>query len=309
MKIVTLTLNPAFDLHCSMQSLAVGHENRADIISLDAGGKGINIARALAVASADYTALVVVGNENGKEFCESLAKDGLCYQAISTDGRIRENITLHPENAPETRISFSGFAVTGELLNRVEKEIDALCEPGSIVTLTGSNPPGLPIEDVKAFVKQLADKQISVVIDSRSFALADIIECAPFLIKPNEEEISAYLGREISDFAGAKEAANEWLDQGVQNVMISLGEKGAMLVCREGAFVADAPKICVVSTVGAGDSSIAGFLSAKAQGKSALDCLKTAVAFGTAACLKAGTQAPDQKDIQRFSGEIEVKRL
>jgi fructose-1-phosphate kinase PfkB-like protein len=129
------------------------------------------------------------------------------------------------------------------------------------------------------------------------------MECAPFLIKPNEEEIVAYTKTEISLPSDAIKAAKLIRGNGVENVMISLGSQGAMLVCDDGAFVATPPRIDALSTIGAGDSSIGGFLAAMANGLDAEACLQTAVAFGSAACLTRGTRPPKKEDILRLLQE------
>ena len=299
MKIVTLTLNPAFDLHCFSKNFKPFYENLADITDFEAGGKGINIARALTVNGIKQTSVVLLGDENGASFENALKKDGIDYIGITVEGRIRENITIHTDNADETRISFRGFSADKKILKLIEDKLsDLTC--GDIVTLTGRNPDGMDIADVKEFVKNLQNRGIRIVIDSRSFALNDILEVKPWLIKPNQEEISEYLGRTVNSFEDIKSAAEELHKKGIENVMISLGGKGAYLLCDDGEFMADAPKIDAVSTIGAGDSSIAGFIAAKKSGKTASECLKTAVAYGTAACLSTGTRPPLEKDIKKF---------
>ena len=117
MKIITLTLNPAIDMHCYAENFEPFHENLAHITSSDAGGKGVNISRALTVNGVENLARVVLGNENGKSFADSLKADGMDLIELYVDGRIRENITLHTNNNPETRISFAGFVATDALID------------------------------------------------------------------------------------------------------------------------------------------------------------------------------------------------
>ena len=130
MNIVTLTLNPAFDIHCYAQDFQPFHENLARITANDAGGKGVNISRALTECGVDNTALVVLGEENGDSFRRALTADSIPFREIAVAGRIRENITLHTNNAPETRISFAGFNANDGLIDRVQAELDQLLEQG-----------------------------------------------------------------------------------------------------------------------------------------------------------------------------------
>lgn len=297
MRIVTLTLNPAFDLHCSVENFQPFCENLADVTDSDAGGKGVNIAKALTANGIEQTAVVVLGEDNLADFEAALQKDGIRYLAVPVPGRIRENITLHTRNADETRISFRGFSAGRAVLERVEKCLTDLTA-GDVVTLTGRNPDGMEIGDVKAFCRRLIARGVRMVVDSRSFSLADLLEVKPWLIKPNQEEISGYRNREIRTVEDAKSAAEELHEAGIENVMISLGSNGAVLASPDGTFFVSAPKLKTLSTVGAGDASIAGFLAAAKEGKASLDRLRLAVAYGSAACLCSGTKPPLKKNVE-----------
>ena len=309
MKIITITLNPAFDVHCSAEHFEACHENLATITEREAGGKGVNISRALAMNGVDNLALLAVGDANGADFCRELDKDGMKYDAIELKGRIRENITIHTKDAPETRLSFTGFATDESLLAKFEEKLLPMLESGDIVTFTGSVPSGISIAAVKGFIAKIKNTGAKVVIDSRSFKKDDLIETKPWLIKPNEEEIAVYLGREIDSFESVMDGAKALYESGIENVMISLGSKGALLVCADGAFIAHPPKIKAISTLGAGDSSIGGFLAAAAAGKGSDEMIKTAVSYGSAACMSAGTRPPVPADVERVYREVTVETL
>jgi len=308
MNIVTLTLNPAFDLHCFAENFQPFHENLARITALDAGGKGINLSRALAVNGVPSTAVVVLGAENGDRFRRALDADGISYRAIETEGRIRENLTLHTDDAPETRISFAGFSADDRLIDRVEKELDALLEAGDILILAGRLPEGLGIDRLKAVLTKYREQGVRTVLDSRSFGKSDLIAVRPWLIKPNEEEIGAYTDVEVRDFQDAKHAAEALRAQGIENVMISLGERGAMLCCESGCYVARAPKIEAISTVGAGDSAIGGFCAAVKAGADSCERLRFAVAYGSAACMTEGTRPPLPRDVRELASVVTVEK-
>jgi 1-phosphofructokinase family hexose kinase len=309
MKIITLTLNPAFDVHCSADSFEACHENLATITEREAGGKGVNISRALSMNGVDNLALLAVGDENGAEFCAELDKDSMTYETIELKGRIRENITIHTKNAPETRLSFTGFSTDESLLAKFEEKLIPMLEAGDLVTFTGRVPSGISMAAVKKFLEAIKQKGSRVVVDSRSFETEDLIETKPWLIKPNEEEIAVYLGREINSFESVIDGARELHASGIENVMISLGAKGALLVCDDGVFVAHPPKINAISTIGAGDSSIGGFLAAAAAGKDYAEMLKTAVSYGSAACMSAGTRPPVASDVAEVYSKVTVEKI
>lgn len=300
MKIVTLTLCAAFDIHADSNNIIPYRENIARITDYSAGGKGVNISRALHRAGVENIAIAVIGEENGENFIKKLENENICLRTVQIPGRIRENITIHTEDGKETRISFTGDKVPNDLLQRLSEITDKICDNDTVLTFCGRLPEGVSVEDAKAYIGKLQEKGVRVVIDSKSFSLSDITELRPFLIKPNGEEIAEYAGRDISDFDSAANIARELNERGIENVMISLGELGALL-CTEGVlYFARAPKIKAISTIGAGDSSIAGFLCGLSQGKSDEECLKLAVAFGSAACLTAGTNPPDPDDINNL---------
>ena len=303
MKIITLTLNPAFDKHCFTENFRLGHESFFEITSSDSGGKGINVSRALNSVGVENTALIVVGKKNKEEYLNGLDKNKVNYLPVFVDGRIRENVILHDNSGVETRVSFNGFTVDKSLFSEIEKIIGET-DNDTIVTLTGSNPKGLDKEEIKAFVKKLKKSGAKVVIDSRSFTLEDLIELKPFLIKPNKDEVSTYIGSEISSEKDAIIFADKLREKGIENVMVSLGKDGACLSCEEGSFYCPSPKITAISTIGAGDSTVAGFIYATVKGLKGKDKLRLSVAFGSAACLKAGTLPPEKEDIEKIYGKL-----
>lgn len=307
MKIYTITLNPAYDIHAYAEHFAPFHENLANVISREAGGKGVNLSRALQSGGTQNTAVVVLGKDNCAEFKEELAHAGLQTILLEKPGRIRENLTLHCADQSETRISFSGFPVDDSLLEEVSALLDA--DGDTVVTFTGRVALGMSVDKVKAFLKDLQKKGAKIVLDSKSFSLEDIFEVQPWLIKPNQEEISEYLGCQINSIAQAIEKTKIFADHGVSNVMVSLGEQGALLLHSGKCYIATPPAIKAISTIGAGDSSLAGFIAAAQKDEDAAGCLKTAVTYGTAACLTPGTLPPQREDLERIYQQVHVKEV
>ena len=308
MKIITLTLNPAFDIHCDADGFLPYKESILKITSREAGGKGVNISRALSSVGTKSTALIVVGRENGDEFCRSLDNDGLAVLPIYREGRIRENITLHEKENPETRISFGGFSVDREVLDEVADYIGG-CDGETVVTLTGSIPSGIAAKDVLDRLCALKVAGARVVIDSRSVSLDEITAFKPWLIKPNKDEAEKYSGTKIETPSDAAEIAKRLCSLGIENVVISLGGDGAVLATSGDCFFAKAPQVSVLSTVGAGDSMIAGFIDAFTGGKAPTECLRRAVAFGTAACMCEGTSPPKEFDINLIEKNIKITQV
>lgn len=308
MKIITLTLNPAFDVHCSVDQFKIYHENVLKRDIAEAGGKGVNISRALNQNGVDNLSIVIVGDENKREFCKLLDQDGLNFEYVSVPGRIRENITVHEHEKPETRISFEGFSCDKSALLAVKEKIGAV-DDQTIITFTGSLPNGILPPLAKEILQELKSQGAKIVIDSRSFGLSDILDFKPWLIKPNKDEAEKYLGKKIDGVDSAAKFAKRLNGEGVQNVIISLGGDGAVLACGSGCYAAKAPPVEVASTIGAGDSMIAGFIAATDKGYSKKEALKLGVSYGTAACLENGTRPPDKKAIKEIFNKIDVTKL
>ena len=295
--ITTLTLNPAYDVHAKISRFKLSCENLADEVTRDVGGKGINISNALCANGVDNTALVLLGSENSADFKAGLLRAGIKYTAIECPGRIRENITIHPQTGKETRLSFKGFECNADVLGKML----ALIDTNGIVTFTGSLPKGIAADDAERFLIELKRRGARLVIDSKSVTLPMLYRIKPWLIKPNEEEIEAYFGKMTEE--KLFECALKLNERGIENVMISLGGDGAILASDGKAYRARVPKIEVRSTIGAGDSSIAGFI---AFGGDAEFRLKNAMAYGASACMREGTNPPRMEEIESILNKIKI---
>ena len=307
-KIITITLNPAFDLHYGMDKFEAKKENYVRSLSCDAGGKGINISRALLVNGIHNCAYVILGRDNGDRFEKLLKADDMKYVALYTDGSVRENITIHPDNDKETRISLDNFSIS-------DKELDALCEmllreidADTLISFSGRIPKGVEKSAVIDFLKKLANTGAKIAIDSNSFSFDDLNVLHPWFIKPNEQEISTLLGRPVTTHEDAIGVAKDLVAMGVsEEVMISLGALGAVFATKDVAFTVSVPNIRPLSTIGAGDSTVAGYIAGTAEGRSIPDCLKLSAAFGNAACLSEGTRPPKSDDVASLYEKIVVR--
>lgn len=299
--ITTLTLNPAFDIHVKVKEFCTGCETHAESVSRDVGGKGINISRALCENNITNSAVVVIGSENGADFLHGLDEAGLTYEAIQCKGRIRENITIHTDNGEETRLSFKGFKCDASLLSQVE----SLIVKDGFVTFTGSIPEGIEPDEAEAFLVRLRECGAKLVIDSKSMTPAMLRRIKPWLIKPNAEEIETYYEKKLQE-EDLYKIAYELNRAGIENVLLSLGGDGAILATEGKLYRAYVPKVNVLSTIGAGDSSIAGFIACCGAPEKRL---RSAVSYGSAACLREGTKPPLPEDIKRISDNVKIKEI
>jgi len=296
MRIYTITLNPAYDVHATTANFEAGCEMLATVTSREAGGKGVNISRALQANGIPNTAIVVVGTDNAAEFKQQLQAHGLVTNYLERTSRIRENLTIHAAGQRETRISFAGFPLDDSILQEVLAVLSV--DGDTVITFTGRVATGMSMEKVKGFLRELQKRGAKLVLDSKSFTAADVLEMRPWLIKPNEEELAAYAGSPVKTMADVLEKARIFTEGHIENVLVSMGAQGAALLTKGETYIAKPPKVTAISTVGAGDSMIAGFLAAVSMGESAALCLKRAVAYGTAACLTEGTLPPRPEAVE-----------
>jgi 1-phosphofructokinase len=306
-QIVTITLNPAFDVHYEVERFELGKENYSSRRIVNAGGKGINISRALLVNGLDSLAVVVMGQENAGEFKAILDVEGLRYLEFPCPGAIRQNITIHPAEGLETRLSLDTFSLDVSVLQTIREALLPLIHPGTVVAFAGRVPKGVPLEVVKQLFSALQSQGALLVLDSNSFALQDLAEIRPWLIKPNEYELEALLGRKIEAIGEVRQAAQELHQQGIANVLISLGEQGLVYAGAKLCCHVWVPKITPLSTIGAGDSVLAGYLLAQAKAADQQETVRTAAAFGTAACLTPGTDPPQPEAVAQLKAQMEVE--
>lgn len=309
MKIITVNTNPAYDIFYRVPEFKQYKENLAESVSAFTGGKGINVTRALNANGIVSTAYILLGNQNSQAFTDGISSDGIDARLFFNSGRIRENITFLSDGSPETRVSVNSFYAN---FSDLEKMLDTLSSEKSekpIIICSGKLPNGITSDEAMEFVRGLKKISEKVVLDSNTFNAKQILELSPWLIKPNEEELETLYGRSITDADGYLAAVERLHQDGITNVLVTLGKNGAIYCGELGKCIAEVPKIQPLSTVGAGDSTVAGFVAAYASGDSLTDCIKTACAFGTAACLSPGTKPPTPENIAHIRGMINIKIL
>lgn len=313
MKTLTITLNPVYDIYCRLPEMRLYKENLVTDVSVSPGGKGINVSRALAASGYDTTALLIFGKENCQSFENSLREEKIDFRALYVPGRVRENYTVIDDENKETRLCFNTFTADPAALDQILGLAGELVSEGDILVFSGKFPKGIAKDDQIAFLKKLKLLSPRVAVDSNSLTAEDVRAVKPWLIKPNEEEIEVLTGKKL-DFSDPEalrfsliSSAKELRNAGIVNVLITLGGSGAVCAGEQGIFTAASPEITPLSTIGAGDSTIAGFISAVCDGLGGRDTLRRAMAFGSAACLREGTNPPLPADIENLFRIITVK--
>jgi 1-phosphofructokinase len=294
--IVTLTANPSVDRTIEVAALRPGTVIRARASRVDAGGKGVNVARALAAHSRKAMAVLPSGGAEGAQLEALLAGSGLDLRTVRIAGSIRANVTVVDADGTTTKLNEPGPALSRDELDALAAALSDAAAPAEWAVLSGSLPTGAPAGWYAALIRQLRGTVPRVAIDSSGPPLADAIGARPDLVKPNQEELAELTGRPIGTIADVVTAAQTLTARGVPAVLTSLGPAGAVLVRRDAAWHATAPAIEPRSTVGAGDALLAGYLAAGADGPGAL---AEAVAWGSAAAALPGSRMPGPGDISR----------
>ncbi len=304
----TITLNPTFDRHLYIEKFIPGEQNRAIKEIVCAGGKGINVSRVLGILGTENTAVAAVGEYGKEEYLRLVASDKIKLTHLPIEGqRVRSNTVIHPHNSPETGISTDTFHLSPADLEKVYALVTD--EWAEYTVFSGRIPQGLTKEAVISFLKNIKKTETKLAVDSSSLSISDLIEIKPWLIKPNRREISD-LGFEVKDWKSAKKAAEELLSKGINNVIISLDGEGGVYVGEKGAYRIQVPTIKnPISTVGAGDSTVAGFLAGITKEYPIENTLRLAFACGTAACMTEATLPPRKEDIDAVAKEIIITSI
>jgi 1-phosphofructokinase len=303
--IVTLTPNPSVDRTVALtSSLERGSVLRAESVISQSGGKGVNISRA--AVAAGLRTIAVLPAEKDDPYVLELLRDGVDCRPERPPGPVRVNITITEPDGTTTKINSPGAVADADSLARLEAALQQRAQQAAWVVLAGSLPPGAPADWYASLVRSLRRTAAKVSVDTSGeplFALAAALDTsAPDVLKPNGEELASLTGGDATaieaDPASAAKAATVLVEQGVGAVLATLGATGAVLVTSEGAWHATPPPTTVVSTVGAGDSSLFGYLLGDLRGVDPSERLRLAVAYGSAAAGLPGTTIPTPDQIR-----------
>ena len=297
--ILTLTPNPSIDRTVALDGeLSRGAVHRVASVTSQAGGKGVNISRA--AVTADIPSIAVVPAQKDDAFVLELLGAGIDCRPVRPAGDVRVNLTITEPDGTTTKLNSPGAAVLPLHLELMAQAVLVRASSADWTVLAGSLPSGAPPDFYAELVRRLREVGGRVAVDTSDAPLRSLVDAlpasAPDLMKPNGEELASFTGGDAdkleSDPLAAAEAARQLIDRGVGAVLATLGGNGAVLVTPEGAWHATPPPTTVVSTVGAGDSSLFGYLLGDIRGLPAPERLALAVAYGSAAAGLPGTTIP-----------------
>lgn len=287
--IVTVTFNPSLDRTLSIPQLQRGEVIRADESLEDPGGKGVNVTRFLSAYGTQSVAVLPAGGPMGHALTSLLDEAAIPYRAIHIDGRTRANVTVVEPDGTTTKLNEPGPVLSASELDALVAAVAELATEGGWVVVAGSLPTGQSTDVVLRIADVARAAGSRFALDISGQALADGLAARPDLIKPNEEELGEILGRTLETIDEVLGGCQEALERGAGAVICSLGSKGAVLVDQDGRWHGTGPRVSVLSTVGAGDSLLSGFLHGGGAGPEAL---RTGIAWATAAVQTPGTGVP-----------------
>jgi len=308
--ITTITLNPAIDQTITIDNFTAGTVNRVQTIRNDAGGKGVNVASVLADYGLHAVATGFLGKDNAAFFENFFAQKKIQDRFVRINGSTRTGIKIIDEgNRQTTDINYPGLLPSETDVQELFAVINRLVSPGDWFVVAGSIPstasPGIYNELICA----IRQKGGQVALDASGEGFRQAVTAIPSLIKPNIEELQEFSGNQLDNQAQVIRTARGLLNMGIQTVIVSMGEKGALFLEDSLVILATPPKTEVKSTVGAGDAMLSGMVAGKIEHKSLKDSARLATAFSVVAVSNVGAGIPSLKKMHEIVGQVKITQL
>lgn len=300
--IITLTLNPAVDKSLSIDRLVAEKKMRCSKMDIDAGGGGINVSKAIKELGGKSIAVFPCGGIEGKVLVQSIESIGLNFQAIPTAQETRESIIVN-ETATNKQFKFvmPGPDISDDELNKILAALENLPATVSFLVFSGSLPPNISTDVVAQIAKIARNKNIKFVVDTSGPSLKSAMSEGVYLIKPNLSELCFLVGKKYLELPEIDAAANQIISEGnCENMVISMGPAGALLVTKNLKVRYGVPPVKKVSTVGAGDSMVGGIVWMLEQGKSIEQSVQFGLGCGTAATVNNTSSLFKKEDAFKY---------
>ncbi|AQP37984.1 1-phosphofructokinase [Vibrio sp. V19_P1S1T109] len=306
-KVVTITLNPALDLTGSLDVLNVGSVSLVKQGSLHAAGKGVNVAKVLSDLGAKVTVTGFLGRDNQELFCQLFDQMAAIDEFVRVDGATRINVKLVEKSGEVSDINFPGVEVTPLAIEQFERTLDRLAADHDYFVLAGSLPQGISSALCASWIEKLHSMGKKVLFDSSRDALKAGLDAKPWLIKPNDEELSQFVGRELHTPEQCQAAAAQLAEKGIENIVVSMGANGVMWLNQHQWLHAKPPRMQVVSTVGAGDTLVAGLCWGHMQQMEKTELLTFATALSALAVTQVGVGMSNRKQLETLQQQIQLQ--
>lgn len=312
-RVVTVTLNPAIDMTIGLDRLEPGRVNLGRSVTHQAGGKGVNVAGCLADWQVPVVATGLLGETNAELFEALFARKGVVDGFCRVPGANRTNIKISDQaDGQTTDINLPGIAATPADLHALCGRIDAVADTAG-VALCGSLPGGLPADTYAQLLARLNQRGVRTLLDTSGAPLAQALaaqsDALPTAVKPNRHELELWAGAPLPTLEDVVEAAHGIHARGVAQVIVSLGEDGALFVTTEGTWQASLPPVRAASTVGAGDAMVAGVLAGWHAGLPTEETVRLAVAFAACKLQRLGPHLPPPAQVRERAAAVRIQRM
>jgi 1-phosphofructokinase/tagatose 6-phosphate kinase len=311
--IVTVTLNAAIDRTLTVPNFQRGQRHRASAGVTLAGGKGINVARALKLLGVPVVATGLVGGQTGTRIVEQLTNEAILNDFVHIEGESRTSTAVvDPTGGTYTEINEWGPSVRPDELDMLLDKLRYLTQGAELVVFAGSLPRDVEPSFYAEATRELARRHIQVALDTEGQPLSLGVEAEPFLVTPNQAEAEALVGQEFHDEEDFRVALDTVTEMGARNVLITTDD-GALALLREEReptrYHATAPRVDPVSTVGSGDVLLAAFIAARHAGRPNEEALRAAVAAGASSTLEVGAGRFDPRQAGRLQAGVVITQL
>jgi 1-phosphofructokinase family hexose kinase len=311
--IITVTLNAAIDRTVAVPNFNQGHRHRSVESRTVAGGKGINVARALAGLGRPVIAAGLAGGPTGHRLIEELAEEGIVHDLTPIGEESRINLAvIDPTSGEQTEINERGPEVTEDEVGVFLDRLDYLARGARICVLAGSLPPGVDTELYARIVRELRQREVIVVLDSDGEPMRAGLRAGPSMVVPNVLEAEELVGHEFSGPADLAAGLAQLLELGAEEAVITLPEGCVAALGPPGGrsfYSVATPSLETVASVGSGDAFLAGYVAARYDGAPAADCLVYAVACGAESTQHFGAGTIDPEQVDRIRASVELKEL
>lgn len=308
--IVTITLNPALDKTIYVRGLAVGDTNRIERTEVDAGGKGVNASRMLVELGADAVALGFLGGRTGRFISSVLSEEGIRMDFVRTGVETRTNIDIQDlDGIPPTCLNEKGGPITLHELDELKTKVRHWAGRCEIVILGGSIPRSIEPAIYRELIDIVQAEGAKAILDADNDSLELGVLACPMMIKPNADETKRLCRSELATIDDFAAAAQSLVERGIELVVVSMGKRGAIAATKDSVWHAVPPEIKAISTVGSGDSMVAGMAVALAEGKPVEEGLALGSAAGAATAMSTGVEMGKRADVERLLPLVKLNRL
>ncbi|MET3696668.1 fructose-1-phosphate kinase [Bacillus oleivorans] len=306
--ITTITLNPSVDRSYMIDDFEAGQIFRTSSYGATAGGKGLNVTRVASALGEKVLATGLLGGKSGEFIEAELDKvEGVSHDFVKIEGETRSCIAIVSAGGGQTEILESGPTVSERDLERFLTHYKSLVEKSSIIVASGSILAGMPKTIYTDLIKMAKEQNVPFLLDTSGIALQEGIKAGPTLVKPNLEELEAYVGRKLVNEADVVRAGKQLAENGIVYVVISLGGEGSIVIHHNNVYRVRLPKVEVINPVGSGDSMVAGFAVGLARNYDLIQTIKLASASGTANAVEQSTGSINLEKVQELMAQIVVE--